>query len=91
MRAILNINWSTHRSKERLYGDLVQITLVIKERARFVGHCYRSKDEVVSDLILWTNKHSKAEVGRPSKTCTKQLTKDADCHLEDLPRDKEDG
>ena len=90
MRAILNINWSTHRSKERLYGDLVQITLVIKERARFVGHCYRSKDEVVSDLIMWTNKHSKAEVGRPSETCTKQLTEDADCHLEDLPRDKED-
>ena len=52
MRAILNINWSIHPSNERLYGNLVQITLMIKERARFVGHCYRSKDEVVSDLIM---------------------------------------
>ena len=30
--AILNINWSVHLSKERLYGNLVQITSVIKEK-----------------------------------------------------------
>ena len=89
--AILNIHWSAHPSKERLYGNLVQITSVIKERrTRFAGHCYRSKDEVVSDLILWTPKHGKAKVGRPSKTYTKQLTEDDDCQLEDLPRAMED-
>ena len=87
IHAILNIRWSTHPSKECLYGNLVQITSVIKERrTRFAGHCYRSEDEVVSDLILWTNKHCKAKVGPPSKTYTKQLTEDADCQLEDLPR-----
>ena len=62
--AILNIHWSAHPSKERLYGNLVQITSVIKERrTRFAGHCYRSKDEVVSDLILWTPKHVKTKFG----------------------------
>ena len=60
---------------------------MIKERrTRFAGHCYRSKDEVVSDLILWTPKHGKAKVGRRIKTYTKQLTEDADCQHEDLPK-----
>ena len=31
---------------------------------RFAGHCYISKDEVVSDLIMWTPKHGKAKVER---------------------------
>ena len=84
LRAILNIHWSTHPSKERLYGNLAQITSVIKERRTwFAGHCYRKKGEVVNDLILWTPKHGKAKVGRPSKTYTKQLTEEADCQLEE--------
>ena len=89
--AILNIYWSTHPSKEGLYGNLVQIALVIRERrTRFAGHCYRSKDQVVSDLILWTPNHGKANVGRPSETYTKQLTGNADCQFEDLTRAMED-
>ena len=64
---------------------------MIKERrTRFAVHCYRSKDEVVSGLILSTPKHGKAKVGRPSKTYTIQLTEDADCQLEDLPIAMED-
>ena len=87
LRAILKIHWSIHPSKEHLYGNFVQITLVIKERrTRFAGHYHKSKDEVVSDLILWTPKHGKAKVGGPSKTYTKQLTENADCQAEDLPR-----
>ena len=85
------MHWSTHPIKEHLYGNLTQITSVIKERrTRFAGHCYRSKDEVVNDLILWTPKHGNAKVGRPSKTYTKQLTEDADYQLGDLPRAMED-
>ena len=87
LRVFLNIHWSTCSSKERLYGNLVQITLVIKERrARFAGHCYRRNDELVCDLILWTPKHGRAKVGRPSKTYTKCLSEDDDCQLEDLSR-----
>ena len=71
LRVILNIHWSTCSSKERLYGNLVQITLVIKERrTSFAGHCYRSKDEFFCDLILWTPQHGRAKVGWPSKTYT---------------------
>ena len=64
--------------------------MIKEKRTRFAGDCYRSKDEVVSDLILWTTKHCKAKVGPPSKTYTKQLTEDADCQLEDLPRAMKD-
>ena len=53
-------------------------------------HCCRSKDEVVTNLILCTPKHGKAKVRQPSKTYTKQLTENADCQLEDLPRAMED-
>ena len=82
LRAILNIHWSAHSNKESLFGKLVQITSVIKERRTgFAGHCYRSKDEVVSDLILWPPKHGKAKVGRPSKSYTKQLTEDVIVNL----------
>ena len=50
-----------------------------------------AKIEFASDLILWTPKHGKAaKVRRPSKTYIKQLTEDADCQLEDLPRAMED-
>ena len=39
LSAILNIYWSAHPSRERLYGNLVQITSVIKvRRTRFAGH-----------------------------------------------------
>ena len=64
--------------------------MIKEKRARFAGHCYRSKDKVVSNLILWTRKHGKARVGRPSNTYTKELTKDASCQLEDLSRAMED-
>ena len=91
LRAVLNIHWSTHPTKERLYGDLAQITSVIKERrTRLAGHCYRSKNEVISDLILWSPKHGKRKVGRPNKTFVRQLTDDVNCELEDLPKLMED-
>ena len=91
LRAVLNIHWNVYPSRGRLYGNLSQITsVIIERRTRFAGHCYRSKDEVVIDLILWTPKHGKAKVGRLSKTYTKQLTEDADCQLEDLSRAIED-
>ena len=79
------------QAKNVYYGDLTQITSVIKERgARFAGHCYRSKNEVISDLNLWTPKHGRRKVGHPNKTYVRQLTDDVNCKLEDLPNLMED-
>ena len=42
---------------------LPRISTTIRERRlTFSGHCWRSRDEVVSDLVLWEPKHGKRNV-----------------------------
>ena len=36
--------------------------------ARYDGYCWRSKDELISDILLWTPTHGHTRVGRPAKT-----------------------
>ena len=55
LRAILNESWRQHPTKEQLCGHLPPITKTIKvRRTRHEGHCSRSKDELISDIPLWT-------------------------------------
>ena len=44
---------------------------------RFAGHCYRSKDELISSLLFWTPAHGYTSVGRPYKTFIDVLSEDA--------------
>ena len=46
------------KTNKELYGNLPKITdtLMIR-RLRFIGHCWRRKDEVISVLLLWKPKH----------------------------------
>ena len=91
LRAVLNISWKKHPTKQLLYGHLPPITDIIKERrTRFAGHCWRSKDEIISDVLLWTPKHGHIRVGRPYKTYIEQICEDIGCQPEDLPRAMED-
>jgi len=86
LRAVLNISWKQHPSKRELYGNLLPISTTLKDRRlRFAGHCHRSKDELVSDLILWQPKHGKRTPGRPSRTFIDQLADDIGCARDDLP------
>ena len=88
LRAILNIHWSTHPTIALLYGDIPRISSILKEtRTRFA---YRSKNEVISDLILWTPAHGKRKIGRPCKTYIDQLMEDTNCLPNDLPKAMED-
>ena len=54
-------------------------------RARHAGHCWRSKDELVSDVLLWTPTYGQAKAGRPARTYIQQLCEDTGCNPEDLP------
>ena len=45
----------------------------------------RSKDELISDVLLWTPTHGCARVGRPARTYIQQLCEDTSCNPEDLP------
>ena len=55
LRAILNKSWRQHPRKHQLYGHLPPITKTIQaRRTRHAVHCWRSRDELISDLLLWT-------------------------------------
>ena len=65
LRAILNKFWWQHQ----LYGHLPPITKTIQVRwTRHAGHCWRSRDELISDVLLWTPTYSRAKAGRPART-----------------------
>ena len=86
LRAILNKSWRQHSTKQQLYGHLPPVTKTIQvKRTRHAGHCWRSKDELISDILLWTLSHGRAKAGRPTKTYIQQLCADTGCSLEDLP------
>ena len=86
LRAILNKSWRQHPTRRQLYGHLPPITKTIQvRRARHAGHCWRSKDELVSDVLLWTPTYGQAKAGRPARTYIQQLCEDTWCNPEDLP------
>ena len=67
--AILNRSWRQHPTKQQLYGLLPPITKTIKiRRTRHAGHCLRSKEEFISDALIWTPSHGRAKSGRPVRT-----------------------
>ncbi len=36
----------------------------------YAGHCWKSRDELIRDVLLWTPTHGRAKVGRPAVSCT---------------------
>ena len=55
LQAILNKSWWQHPTRHQLYGHLPPITKTIQvRRTRHAGHCWRSRDELISDVLLWT-------------------------------------
>ena len=80
LRAIMN------KSSRQLYGHLPPITKTIQvRRTRYAGHCWRRRDELISDILLWTPTYSQAKAGRPARTYIQQLCEDTGCSPEDLP------
>ena len=55
LRAILNKSWRQHPTRHQLYGHLPPIMKTIQaRRTRHAGYCWRSRDELISDVLLWT-------------------------------------
>ena len=91
LRAILNKSWKQHPTKQQLYCQLPPITKTIKiRRTSDAGHCRRSRDELISDVLLWTPSHGRAKAGRPARTYIQQLCADTECSPEDLPEAMDD-
>ena len=86
LQAILNKSWRQHPTMHQLYHHLPPITKAIKvRRTRHVGHCWRSRDELISDVLLWTPSYDQAKAGRPAQTYIQQLCEDTGSRLDDLP------
>ena len=66
LRAILNKSWRQHPRRHQLYGQLPPITKTIQvSRTRHAGHCWRSRDKLISDVLLWIPAYGRAKAGRP--------------------------
>ena len=69
LRAILNKSWRQHPTRHQLYGHLPSITKTIQvRRTKHAGHCWRSRDGLIRDVLLWTPTHGRAKAGRPART-----------------------
>ena len=86
LRAILNKSWRQYPTRHQLYGHLPPITKTIQvRRTRHAGHCWRSRDELIRDVLLWTSTYGRAKAGWPARTYIQQLWKNSECILKDLP------
>ena len=66
---VKNANWWQSITKKVIYAGLPRISTTIGERRlRFSGHCWRSTNEVVSDLVSCEPKHGKRSVGGQART-----------------------
>ena len=55
LQAILNKTWRQHPTRHQIYDHQPPITKTIQaRRTRHEGHCWRSRNELISDVLLWT-------------------------------------
>ena len=86
LRAILNKSWRQHHTRHQLYGHLPPITKTIQvRRTRHAGHCWRSQDELISEVLLLTLTYDQEKAGRPARTYIRQLCEDTGYNPADLP------
>ena len=88
---VCNESWRQHTTRHQLYGHLPPITKTIQaRRTRHAGHCWRSKDELISDVLIWTPAYGQAKAGRPARTYIHKLCEDTGCSRKDLPEAMKD-
>ena len=91
LRAILKKSWRQHPTRHQLYGHLPPITKTIQvKQTRHAGHCWRSRNELISDVLLRTPTYGRTKAGRLARTYIQQLYEDTGCSPEDLPEEMND-
>ena len=68
-QAIQNkISWKQHPTKRQLYDHLPLISKTIQIiLTKHVGHCWRSKAELISEVLLRIPSHGHASFGQPTR------------------------
>ena len=83
---VLNKSWRQHSTKQHLYSHLPPITKTIQvRRTRHAGHSWRSGDELISDVLVWTPSHGQTRTARSARTYIQYICEDTGCSPEDLP------
>ena len=91
LRAVLGVSWKEHKTNKDLYGKLMKVTDSLRvRRLKFIGHCWRRKDELINKVLTWGPKHGKRKRGRPVTTYLDQLRKDTGLSVEDLQKIMDD-
>ena len=63
------------------YGSLISFSKIIKvRRTGNAGHCWKSKDDLISDVLLWTPPHERAKTWRSARTYIQKLCTDTRCN-----------
>ena len=79
---VQNISWREHRTKAETYGDISPISsTVARRRARFAGHAFRAKDQIISDMIC---------LRLPCPTSRRRPRNCIDCAARDIQHDMTD-
>ena len=73
-----------HSIHEQVYGHQPPVSQTIQ--TRHMRHCWRSKDETISDVLFWTTTHGLTSVGRPAKTDKHRLSEETRCRPDYLPK-----
>ena len=78
--AILNKPWTPQSSScTATYHPSRKLSKLDKP-----GHCWRSRHELISDVLLWTPTHGRVKAGQPARTYIQQLCEDVGCSPGDL-------
>ena len=86
LRAVLSKSWWQHPTRQQLYRYLPLITKTVYVRwTRHTGGSWRSKDELISGVLLWTPSHGWTKIGRPTRTYIQQLCAYTGSSLDELP------
>ena len=85
LRAIFNKSWWKHPTRHQLYGHLPPITKTIQiRRTRHAGHCWRIRDELRSNVLLWIPTYAREKAGGAARIYIQKLCDGKGCSPEDL-------
>ena len=80
LQALLNKSRWQHPTRLQLYSHLPPImNTILVRRTRHAGHCWRSRDKLISDVLRWTPTYGRAKAERPARTYIQQLCEDTWC------------
>ena len=78
LRKALNVHFSSHTTNKELYGPLTPPSVLLtKRRLTLAGHCFRSTDQPVRDLVLFQPSGSYHPGGHSRMTFLKRVMRDA--------------